>query len=310
MHPQFLELLHCPITGGELTLRVDCKNDLGAVIAGTLRGPDGHGYPIVRGVPRFVAPERYLPTEANSWRRGSIHQRGPSLEPGDAQVWKRITGANPSQVRGRMILDFGCGVGRFTRVIRSQGGLAVGIDGTDAVDSARRNFADDVNVLLVQGDLFHPPFRPGIFDGGFSIGALHHTADPATAVSALTELIRPNGWVSCCVLPRGDLVESSIIRKLRQWHFALRQRFGYRVATGYAYLAAYAVASVARRIRHRGLDRQIDSMKRNWVSTLYGQSVRWNVLDALDAIQPEIVSTHTTEEVSQWLHRETVKMCA
>src|SRR3954452_10615301 len=110
------------------------------------------------------------------------------------RMWERITGITDDGVRGRMIVDFGCGPGRFLDVVRRKGAIAVGIDLSAAVDAARSNFANDPDVLIVQGDLFRPPLRAGSFDGGFSIGVLHHTPDPARGLAALAGLIKPDGW--------------------------------------------------------------------------------------------------------------------
>jgi hypothetical protein len=42
-------------------------------------------------------------------------------------------------------------------------------------------------------------------------------------------------------------------------------------------------------------------IERNWLVSLYLKDARWRLLDTFDAITPAIASTHTTEEVSQWL---------
>ena len=59
MHPKFINLLCCPETREALTLDSLVTLDNGVIWAGTLRTAGGREYPIVRGVPRFVAKERY-----------------------------------------------------------------------------------------------------------------------------------------------------------------------------------------------------------------------------------------------------------
>jgi SAM-dependent methyltransferase len=223
------------------------------------------------------------------------------MEGHTTRMWERITAVSDEQVRGKTILDFGCGTGRFLDVVHSKGGIAVGIDASDAVDAARRNFAGERDVLIVQGDLFRPPFCRGTFDGGYSIGVLHHTPQPASAVSALADLIRPGGWVSCCVEPKGDVYDFPSVRRFRELHQNLRRRGGAKIATAYAYLAAYGLAPLVRCLKKLGLARQMDYIERQWLVTPDQKDARWRVLDALDAITPTIASTHTTEEVSQWL---------
>ena len=55
-----------------------------------------------------------------------------------------------------------------------------------AVEVARCNFDGDPDTLVIQGDILHPPFRADSFDGGFTIGVLHHTPDPSAGLTALT----------------------------------------------------------------------------------------------------------------------------
>ena len=59
-----------------------------------------------------------------------------------------------------------------------------------AVESARKNFAEDLNVLIVQGDILRSPFRSGVFDGGYSIGVLHHTPEPTKGLNGLAAQLK------------------------------------------------------------------------------------------------------------------------
>ena len=306
MHPKFLHLLRCPETGQALALHSQRTDRHGQVITGMLTAPGGRTYPIVRGVPRFVSAEHYAASFGYEWTRWPRVQfesenQGRPMEGHTTRMWERITAATDDQIQGKTIVDFGCGPGRFLDVVRRKGGIAVGIDLSAAVDAARRNFADDPDVLIVQGDLFRPPLRAGSFDGGFSIGVLHHTPDPARGFSALAELIRPGGWVSCCVYPKNDFYDFPSVRRFRALHLRLRKSFGYRFAMGYSHLAGYAIAPLVRRLKRLGLRQTMNYVERQWLVSLYLKDVRWRVLDTFDAITPEIATTHTTEEVSQWM---------
>ena len=308
MHPKFLQFLCCPETGQSLTLHGQQVNHLGMVQTGTLRSEGGRAYPIVRGVPRFVSSEHYAASFGYEWTRWPRVQfesenRGRPMEGHTTRMWERITSAADEQIRGRMIVDLGCGPGRFLDVVRRKGGIAVGIDLSAAVDAARKNFADDPDVLIVQADLFRPPFRAGSFDGGYSIGVLHHTPDPAAGLSALAELVRPGGWVSCCVYPKDDFYDFPSVRRFRALHLRLRRWFGYRFAMGYAHLAAYIIAPLVRSLKRMGLRQPMNYVERHLLDSLYLKDVRWRVLDTFDAITPQIASTHTTEEVRRWLEQ-------
>src|SRR4051812_31966128 len=189
MHVKFLDLLRCPNTGQLLRL-TEAVVANGLVARGSLRTACGRSYPILRGVPRFVGSEHYASSFGYEWSRWPRVQFesenvGRPMAGHTTRMWERITGASDSQVRGKTVVEFGCGPGRFLDVVRRKGGGAVGMDLSGAVEAARRNFADAPDVLIVQGDLATPPFRAGAFDGGYSIGVLHHTPTPKEGLCAL-----------------------------------------------------------------------------------------------------------------------------
>lgn len=306
MHPKFLKLLCCPETGEPLALEASVTLDSGMVWAGWLHGESCNSYPIVRGVPRFVERQHYAASFGWEWSRWprvqfEAENVGRAMAGHTTRMWERITGTNGDDLRGRTIVDFGCGPGRFLDVVRRKGGIVVGIDLSDAVDAARSNFSNDPDVLIVQADLLRPPFREGAFDGGFSIGVLHHTPEPQRGVAALARMVRRRGWVSCCVYPKGDFYDYPSVRRFRRIHHAFSGTFEYLPALLYAYFAAYVLAPSFRFLKGWGLRRVVEYIERNWLVSLWIKDAQWRVLDTFDAITPQIATTHTEQEVAAWL---------
>ena len=246
MHAKFLDLFCCPETRKALTLDAQVTLQNGIVWAGTLRSPSGRQYPIVRGVPRFVDREHYAASFGWEWTRWPRVQFdsenvGRPMAGHTTRMWERITGAAVEDVTGKTVVDFGCGPGRFLDVVRRKGGIAVGIDLSQAVDAARTNFGDDPDVLIVQGDLLRPPFREGAFDGGFSIGVLHHTpgargracrAGALRAARRVGVVLRlPEGRISTTSRP--SAASAGIHAQ------AIAGDFEYLPALAYSHLAAY-----------------------------------------------------------------------
>ncbi len=308
MHPKFLHLLACPETGESLSLEADRTLPNGIVWTGELSTASGRTYPIVRGVPRFVSREMYASSfgfEWTRWPRVQFESENVArpMEGHTTRMWERITGVAPEQIAGRTIVDFGCGPGRFLDVVRRKGGIAVGIDLSAAVDAARRNFRDDPDVLIVQGDLLKPPFRDGVFDGGFSIGVLHHTPAPETGFAALSRAVCDGGWVSCCVYPKNDFYDFISVKRLRKFHLVLKPLVGYRFALAYSYVAAFVLAPLMRAAKQNGMRRVAAWIEQNLLVSLWLKDVRWRLLDTFDAITPAIATTHTNDEVRGWFER-------
>jgi SAM-dependent methyltransferase/uncharacterized protein YbaR (Trm112 family) len=102
-------------------------------------------------------------------------------------------------LEGRVVLDAGCGGGRFMAAAREYGVAdVVGLDLSEGGLLHAQALLDGIDgVHLVQGDITRPPFRSGIFDVIYSIGVLHHLASPHDGFRALQPLLPPGGrlWI-------------------------------------------------------------------------------------------------------------------
>lgn len=126
-----------------------------------------------------------------------------------------LAAASTSRLAGRKVLEAGCGMGKYVRVVSDlRAGLVVGLDASDAVERACAVTERRPNVLVVQGDIFHPPLRGG-FDFAYSVGVLHHTPDPRRAFSRVASLVRPGGELAVWLYPRS---REFVPRVLELWH--------------------------------------------------------------------------------------------
>ena len=309
MHPQFLDLLRCPKSGEKLTLNVHEWGPRGMVLTGTLLASQGVSYPIVRGIPRFVDTQGNASSFGYQWRRWPRVQFesenvGKPMSGHTTRMWEAITGVADTQVKDRTIVEVGCGPGRFLDVVCGKGGRAVGIDVSVAVESARHNFLRQPDVLIVQAELSEPPFMAGAFDGGFSVGVLHHTENPFMGLKALALSIKPGGWLACCVYPKGGFYDFPSVARYRNVLRHLMPVCGYTLPLAYAYTSAFLLAPCLEKMKGWSrLARLIEHIERHYVVALHLPDVRWRVLDTFDAITPRIATTHTFQEVSDWMER-------
>lgn len=99
-------------------------------------------------------------------------------------------------VRGRRILEIGCGGGQCSIAFAKQGAIVAGLDLSDAqLDHARTlATAEEVAVEFVQGaaeDLHH--FADGAWDIVFSVYAFQYVADMPRCLAECARVLRPEG---------------------------------------------------------------------------------------------------------------------
>ena len=170
----------------------------------------GARFPIVRGVPRLLPPvldggrqvQRSFEFQWQTWgdeARIFGRTRGDALDYFFANlVHPEI---RPESLRGKWVLDAGCGHGMYVSFLAELGAHVVGLDVTGAVDPLYRRVRGFPGAHCVQGDVLRPPFRPGAFDVVFSNGVLHHTADTRRAFAAVSALVGTPGHVGIWLYP-------------------------------------------------------------------------------------------------------------
>jgi len=113
-----------------------------------------------------------------------------------------ISPVTASYFEGKVVLDAGCGMGRFSGIATKLGARAViGVDLGDCVDVAHRRLRALPNVHIVQADILSLPFKQD-YQYIFSVGVLHHTVDPRRSFEALLPLLQTNGGISVWVYGR------------------------------------------------------------------------------------------------------------
>jgi 2-polyprenyl-3-methyl-5-hydroxy-6-metoxy-1,4-benzoquinol methylase len=117
----------------------------------------------------------------------------------NCKFFKEATGLGAPQLQGKVVLEAGCGMGRFMEVAASHGAHVVGLDLSRAPERARKITRFPAQVDFVQGDLMNPPFETESFDVVYSIGVLHHTPDTRQAFHGIAPLVRPGGRLSVWV---------------------------------------------------------------------------------------------------------------
>jgi len=172
---------------------LSCGGSLDAEPAGGFLCPAcKRQYPFVNGIARFVDPENYAASFGFQWHRYQRTQLDHD-EVREADHHFRIkTGLRPGELDGKLVLDVGCGMGRFAEVATRWGARVVGIDLSAAAEVAAKNLKHR-DFAAFQADVFALPFAPESFDVIYSVGVLHHTPDCESAVKTLAQYLKPDG---------------------------------------------------------------------------------------------------------------------
>lgn len=200
MKERLLSILCCPACAGELSLET-ARAEGAETAEGRLscRGC-ARTYPVANGVPRFVETDKYVGNFSFEWlfyRKTQLDSHNRSTQ--SREEFAEKTGFRLEDLKGRRVLDVGCGTGRFMEVAAAAGAEVVGADLSFAVETAVENLRGRDGAHVVQADVFHLPFKPGVFDYVYSLGVLHHTTSTRDAFLRLPPLLAPGGSVSIWV---------------------------------------------------------------------------------------------------------------
>jgi len=219
------------------------------------------------------------------------------------EVWEEnfldyVHPLQPDFFDGKLGLDAGCGFGRHLHYAAKFGAEMVGLDLSEAVESAYNNTKQLNNVHIVQGDIYNPPFREGTFDFIYSIGVLHHLPDPKGGFTSLTRFLKPNATMFAWVYGPRYGISQKISVFLRRF----TTKMNYRLL----YAFCFAIALFLRTFSHLpykvmrkvpGLRRFAEKLP---IKEHHKYPFRVVVADAFDRLSVPIVNYYTAEQFRKW----------
>ena len=286
MKKRLIELLQCPECRGSLSL----EGDVSAVEIqeGFLICQCGKRFKIREGIPRFVESDGYVQSFSLEWK---IHQK-TQLDNATSNVseldFARKTGLKLTDLRGKMILDAGCGMGRFVDVAQKWGAEVVGVDLSYAVDSAYGNLGLRSGVHIVQADILNLPFKMESFDVIYSIGVLHHTSDCKRAFLSLVPHLKKNGLLCVWVYSNYNKLHSLTSNLIRKLTVQIPKRILYCLCFGA--IPLYYIYRIP----------VLGHLLRNLIPISMQKKWSWRVLDTFDWYSPRYQSKHRYPEVHAW----------
>lgn len=183
--PDILAILRCPV----------CRLPLAMAESGVFCEGCNREFPAINGVIRFTESSSYAESFGFQWSRFARTQLDREGSYPSEKDFRERTGFVPEDLAGKLVLDVGCGMGRFAEVATRWGARVVGVDLSQAAEVAAENLSDR-RATFFQADVFALPFAAESFDYIYSLGVLHHTPDCEGAFRALPSLLKPGGTVA------------------------------------------------------------------------------------------------------------------
>lgn len=288
MKERLLKFLLCPACTKEFTLQAH-ERDGDEIISGILKCRCSEEYRIINGIPRFVRSDEYVGSFSFEWmvhRQTQLDSYNIALT-SENQMRNRLD-FELSSLKGKLVLDAGCGAGRYAEVAAKYDAEVICVDLSYAVESAYKNIGKLKNIHIIQADIFKLPLRPAIFHLVYSYGVLHHTPDARAAFYSIVKFVRPQGAISIFVY---SSYNKAIVHTTAFWRiFTTRMPKRLLYYLSFISVPLYFIYKIPI-IGNIGKMIFVIPMLKDW---------RWRVLDTLDWYSPKFQSKHTHWEVFNW----------
>jgi SAM-dependent methyltransferase len=138
------------------------------------------------------------------------------------------TGFDREWLRGKLVLDAGCGAGRFAEVAAECGAFVVAVDLSTAAYACARTLDrfPPSQYRVVRADLRDLPFNAGVFDAIYSLGVLQHTPDPLGTMAGLARFLAPGAKLATWIYEKRNPDINLVFP--RTWVRALVRRWDLR----------------------------------------------------------------------------------
>jgi len=295
--------LVCPECLGDLSIASITRRQQDILETAQLHCPVcGINYPVVSGVPRFVANENYAYSFGLEWIKHAKTQYDSytGLKLSEKRFFEETRW--PRNLSGQVMLEVGSGSGRFTEQALSTGAFVVSMDYSHAVEANYLSNGSKANVLIVQGDIYRMPFRLGSFDKLFCFGVLQHTPDVHKAFLALPLMLKPGGELVA------DVYKKTFFRAVLQTKYYVRpltrniapERL-YRLTKRWVNLM-WPLSAMIRKIPRFGPSINWRLLVADYSGCgLKGNLLKeWAYLDTFDMLAPRYDSPQTISTMQQW----------
>lgn len=155
---------------------------------------DDRSIPVRDGIPRFSPDTSY-----SSGNFSVLRERHATLQLDSVngttdrmQTFLNRTGWSEQDVKGKLVLECGCGAGPDTEILLALGARVVAVD-LAGVDVAQTNLGQRPELCLLQASIDSLPFKPASFDIVFCHRVIMHTPNPPAVMDHILGFVKPGG---------------------------------------------------------------------------------------------------------------------
>jgi 2-polyprenyl-3-methyl-5-hydroxy-6-metoxy-1,4-benzoquinol methylase len=154
----------------------------------------GKRYEVINKIPRFVTNEKYANSFGFQWNKyvkTQLDSRNENLI--SENRLKNFLNEHLTEIKGKNVLEVGCGAGRFTEILLKYGANAHATDLSNAVEANYKNLHHYNNYQIAQADINQLPYPENSFDLVLCIGVVQHTQNPHLSITNLYKYVKPGG---------------------------------------------------------------------------------------------------------------------
>ncbi|MFX1375570.1 MAG: methyltransferase domain-containing protein [Promethearchaeota archaeon] len=196
INKNYYEYFCCPKCKSSLKLTIESEDELG-IKQGELNCKNcSKSFPILNYIPRFVEQENYALNFGLEWEklrklRSDKYNKTTNLR----HTILNRTGWDKEYLKGKLLLECGCGAGHDTEILLDLGANIITFDYSNSVLAAFLNNRNHSNLLIFQGDIYEIPLKDEIFDIVYCHRVIQHTPDPEQAFYSIIRYLKKGGEI-------------------------------------------------------------------------------------------------------------------
>jgi ubiquinone/menaquinone biosynthesis C-methylase UbiE len=264
---------------------------------------------------KTIASEDYGASFGRQWNHFSKTQvDGFNQLSCSADRFSSETGWSHADLNNQVVLDAGCGSGRFSEIAIRNGANVISFDLSSAVNAC----IDNLNTLgfnqnqfvVLQGSLDNIPLEDKSVDKIFCLGVIQHCSDRKNVCKEFARIIKPGGEVCFWAYERslrgliGYKYPLRLITKKLETETVWKLS---KILTSIFFPLGWALEKIP--LLGRLINRVVLPIAyRHPAGSSYLIAYQWTLLDTFDNLAPKYDSPVVLDDFSEWFAGKNVKM--